>query len=884
MHKRCTYGMVMLVMLLSLVAYTNSWVYHDGTPEDTKFEEFGPRADRLIIKLYRNAYNEWKALSNGSIDIADEPLTEEWIEEFTRPPLNETINVVPYGADFGLFMLDVNNANKTSSPVYPNPLSVCSFRQAVAHLVNRSWLDEIIGLELYVPMWVPMSPSLGKYHLDIPNPYPYDPSAAATLLDLDGFPVNSTTGWRFWDRNGNGMEELDEYLELKFVIRKDHIHRMAVGNRTADELNKVNVKVKRIYADGNQSYFIVMVKRDFHLYTVGWGLREPDPTYLYGYHSSTDNYNGVNDTEYDGWAERLMNATNQEEAIIASRNAQQVFANKSFGLPLWAYSGYKAMSRRYTGGNGWTPVTPDDGENNYRNITWQGTVNIAGLGIDNFFSFLNMHPLSYAYGNGENMTIREGFVFEYPDLTGLNVLYDPYPYHWGTLDLIYDRLIRRDPTNTTEWMPWMVKNFTLGTYVHPTYGERTKIKFTLRPDITWHDGTPLSTADVYFTLVELDDMLEEHGYAPPWWYWYVWDILDFKILDPYNFEVLYNVTSFWTLQDIGNVPIMPKHIWKPIIETGDPTGFAPDPNIIGSGPWKFEEYVVNDHISLVAYKPSIAQPSPISYEYFKLYPLYVDVHFKSPYEYSHKIPPEIKSIELKITLENLIQEEAVFESITPVNLSDPVSSMWNETWPTIFWPYVLSYWVDDDTSGLLGTGDIVGLVWDNSTTTEWHCVESLVYEPPGPYIMTLRPLITITKYLTLDGVLVEPPATVNLKPEKSHKQQWTYWPSPGKHIFKASIHIEEPNWNSWRLNCTWINYTFTFWVTKSADVGGTYFVNPQLRAPDIKVEGKDIGIVAKAFDTKPGDEKWEGVADVNCDYRIEGKDIGIVAKWYGWRG
>jgi len=53
---------------------------------------------------------------------------------------------------------------------------------------------------------------------------------------------------------------------------------------------------------------------------------------------------------------------------------------------------------------------------------------------------------------------------------------------------------------------------------------------------------------------------------------------------------------------------------------------------------------------------------------------------------------------------------------------------------------------------------------------------------------------------------------------------------------------------------------------------------------DGKVEGKDVGIVSKAYDTRPGDPLWDPRADLNGDGRVEGKDMGIVSKYYGTYG
>ncbi|MEM2780868.1 MAG: ABC transporter substrate-binding protein, partial [Candidatus Bathyarchaeia archaeon] len=743
------------------------------------------------------------------------------------------------------------------------------------------------------PIWVPMSPALGKYYLNIPNPYPYSPEAASTLLDENWFPINLITGWRFWDRNHNGLEEPEEYLELKFVIRTDHPHRKQIGDMIADELENVHIRVERIYATESEAFRIVIVERDFHLYTGAWSCGE-DPTYLYGFHSSTNNYNGINDTELDFWLDALLNAQTQDEAVEASYNAQQVFINKSFKVPLCVYVNYKAMYRRYTGGTAGQPIIPDDGENLYRNQSWQGTVNALVRGIDNFFSFLNMHPTGFAYGDGENMTIRYGFNSPW----SLNPIYASSEETF-VLNLIYEALLKRDPYENG-WYPWIAKNFTVGTYTHPLYGNRTKIKVTLRTDVTWSDGTPLTTADVYFTFVELKRLLEAHGYPPPSWIENVEHILDFKILDPYNFEILFNITmNYWALTWIGNTPILPKHIWKPIILVGDPTSPHPDPDMIGSGPWRLKE-LTKSYILMVANKPCSkaqtnlpgSQPVHSPHGYFQIYPLYVNIHFTAPYEYSHRIPPEVETAFYKVTLENLVREEIVVQGY--VDLSNPVSSAWNETWPMDI-KYRLVNWTDDNHDKLLSEGDTVVLMpkEEPPVPLEWYNVELLLIMPPGPATMRLSPVIIGTKHLYLDNQLIES-QNITLKATVPEEQERIYWPVAGKHTFKVAFHIEEPNWDCWKLQCRWINYTFTFWVTLREDIIGstlyddlnlsTYPYKHQLPTPDSKVDMKDIATVAKAFGSFPGHPHWNPFVDINYDYKIDMKDIASVSKKFGWHG
>ena len=926
--------LMLLALLLSLaltVFPTSSWVYQDETPYDNKFEKFGPRADRLLINLYSGMNAVFDQIANGTVDLAQPELDQGWYDLFrsneinpsTGLPYNETINVIDCGAGYDFLMLDINNNGNEflgnppdpayPNPVYPNPCSVVSFRQAIAHLVDRTVFDSFL-----LPICVPLPPSVWPYPQA--NPYPYDPAAAEALLDADGFPVNPATGWRYWDRNGNSQQDPGEELELKFIIRSDHQPRRQFGEWLASQLQLVKIKVNTIYATMSDAW-LILSNKDYHLYT---GTYCADSIYfLYIFHSNNYwhpgfclNYNGIMDEEYDYYVECMIRAPTWEQAVEYASLAIEVFLNKSFKVPLWGFLIAKAMNRVYTGGNQWKPVIPDDGENSYRGKRWQGVVSKLGHCIDNFFTFLNMHPTGYEYGDCRHMTIRYGVPFT--TLRSLNPVYASWPSGWRVLDLIYDRLIRRNPYNLTEWIPWMVKNYTVGTYEHPIYGECTKITFTLRTDIYWSDGTPLTVADVKYVLVEMDDDICTRGdLPPPWWINNVESILSFGILDPYTFEILYDSTSIFFLDSIAKQPILPKHVWKQIIcgDDGIPgtpddpppefvSGFAPDPNLIGSGPWRFKEYVENSHVELVANKPcSIVQtnlpgsePIHSPFGYFRYYPLYEDIHITSPpdYEYRHKLPLNLTA-EFTITMKNMIMEHEIFENASSVDLADPLGSNWHKTWPTPCLTIGLSVWMDNGDE-LLSPGDIIALgpplEWDY-----WYYVTemwSTPSDPPSTWFMEVVRIIIAEKTLIIDQIQISEPKTVYLKPCIPHEQLSINGFKADLHFMKLQGHMLEPEYDTWHLRCIWVNYTFPFWVTIREDIAGStlyddlgysgYPYKDQLPSPDIKVDIIDVALAAAAFGSYPGHERWCPVCDITGDYYIDIMDISAIAKQFGWIG
>ncbi|MCK4481951.1 hypothetical protein KAU55_01905 [Candidatus Bathyarchaeota archaeon] len=867
--RRKTFG-ILLFFILSLAnaptGRVEAWTYNDGTPEDTKYERFGPRADRLLIKLYENDTEEWEALARGEIDIADWPLSKLYYNLFTSNetnpttglPYNETINTVSYGSEPKLFILDLNNNPNQyigyppdpayPNPAYPNPTSVKEMRQAIAYLVDRDQLDTIIGSGFYTPLYTVVPPYMGEYsHPEIKTggllenlTYPYSRATAEAILDAGGFPVNSSTGWRFWDRNNDSMEQPDEYLELKFVIRNDDAHTLTFGNFIADELNAVKVRVNRIYGDISVAIQVV-IDKNFHLYIGAWGLRV-DPDHLVLWHSSYYWHPGfcynnafVNDTELDEYVDGVVYANTLEEAKENAWAAQRRFAEIAASVTLWSYSGFKAINRHYTGGTAMQPVSPDDGENQYRGQYWRGIVNKAGYsiaralgyGIDNFWSFLNMHPNNCERSDEGNITARWGF--KVSEIKMLNPVFAEYRWDWNILNLIYESLLRRNPYNMAEFIPWLAEDFEAGTYEHPVYGTCTKVKFTLRSDVTWHDGIPLTTADVYFTWVELDRILEARGIPSPWKMW-VPGMSDFKILDPYNFEMLFDYESIWLLNLISSRVILPKHIWKPILETApvdEITGFAPDSNMIGSGPWRFREHIEDSHVLLVANKPgstvqtnlSGSTPTTSPEGYHRYHPVTVkarvDGSTKAKIDYyneSHTIDYEIQN------LHN--------ESIT-INI--------NVTYP--------------NGTTHIETGVIIPAMenWTNSWIGDLQ------------YMKTTSIAINITSPKEFEGIY-----------------SWS-------HLYYGTLITH-------RVYFGWIGY-----YELGPDIAGSTFYDDiglpdypyksQLPTPDIKVDIKDIALVAKAFGSYPGHERWgRGIGDINNDYQIDIRDIAWFAKRYGWTG
>ena len=124
--------------------------------------------------------------------------------------------------------------------------------------------------------------------------------------------------------------------------------------------------------------------------------------------------------------------------------------------------------------------------------------------------------------------------------------------------------------------------------------------FYLNKNATWHDGNPVTAADVVFSL---DAALGEGSLFP-----FQTDaaqvIKSYRAIDDYTFELTaLEASALFLSKAVGAFSVMPKHIWEniPLSEWGSaPGSTGTDPSqVIGSGPFKFGEWVTNDHATVV---------------------------------------------------------------------------------------------------------------------------------------------------------------------------------------------------------------------------------------------------------------------------------------------
>jgi peptide/nickel transport system substrate-binding protein len=142
-----------------------------------------------------------------------------------------------------------------------------------------------------------------------------------------------------------------------------------------------------------------------------------------------------------------------------------------------------------------------------------------------------------------------------------------------------------------------MNNFTLK--LEPCLAESYEISpdqlsyiFHLRHGVKWHDGEPFTAADVKYTYDRVQDPKVDAAQLRT----YFTNIKSCEVVDPYTVRFTATERYFKSLEELGELPIVPKHI----LEKGEadfnrhPFGRHP----IGTGPYKFVRWDTGSQIVL----------------------------------------------------------------------------------------------------------------------------------------------------------------------------------------------------------------------------------------------------------------------------------------------
>ncbi|MES0491887.1 MAG: peptide-binding protein [Leptospirales bacterium] len=123
--------------------------------------------------------------------------------------------------------------------------------------------------------------------------------------------------------------------------------------------------------------------------------------------------------------------------------------------------------------------------------------------------------------------------------------------------------------------------------------DKKTIKFYLRKDVKFHDGTPFTAQDVVFTFNKVMDKTVPNPHMKV----YFADVETLYATDDYTIVIRMKKPYFMILEHIGSMSIIPKHIFSKVEDFVVNEYNTRKP--IGTGPYKFKTWVSSQKVTLV---------------------------------------------------------------------------------------------------------------------------------------------------------------------------------------------------------------------------------------------------------------------------------------------
>ncbi len=523
----------------------------------------GPYVDEQWFRIIKSPDAQLIALTTHEIDGGGVPLPEY------IPNLQAADFTIGSTVRYGYNMLFTNNL------LYP-----CDDKQmrlAFIRLMDKDALDELMApVSEHLEYWLPESQAAWV------NPNArlqlYDPLEAAAILDAAGYVEGTTpSGWydpdvpgsvhniRIDPDTGQDMAPF-EYVTRPYAESPLYYEQSMIVNDRLHAAGLPSVLTPKAWTD----IVYILINRDFEDYQVLTGVGivwgSPSPDILYDFFESTQRplwnvWNWIDSATDD--ACHAMKATLDIDEMKAAVYEIQAIANENVPyIPMMKYLAYTTETGPYDTSPGAIKI-----------------VNAAGSGSEaSYNEFGKEFGEAGRVEGGKN--IYKHFIGA--ELDTLNPLMADTTPDWQCLDLVMGDFMRLNPyTQDYQWraiegMP------TLAEWTGPGGEAGMTLEYTLRDNVKWHDGVPVTAEDCVFAL-NLMRFQENERYLSTWQ-----PIYDVKTTGTYSFKVWYLQRYIFAHEAFGISLLAPKHIWEDWIDspgTGEPLVISTGTGPMGGDVW-----------------------------------------------------------------------------------------------------------------------------------------------------------------------------------------------------------------------------------------------------------------------------------------------------------
>ena len=583
-HKRMLIvaTLVLLGLCISLAYWVPStpvsatWTYPSG------FDPHGGYVDRWMW-VTGGGYSPISDLVIGAIDGIESHIAAEYITELEADP-NIEVNF-----ELGLLFRNlVLNCKKF-------PTNITGYRRALAFALDKYLVCEEAEGGLTEPMdgAIPISvPRWTFEHQITEHFYHKDILSANTSLEAAGFRDLDGDGWREYDSNNNSIWDVGIDIDdggasynpsspgchIQLLFGTDNQPAFAAVSIMQAGMTECGLRGSIKPYDQNVMMLSYVMVGLYNLACFSWVYpTSGDPTHLYIQFHSEGAYNVnsflYNNSEYDRQVEAMMAAPTYEEAKQWAWNCSKILLED---MP---------MLTCYT-----NPVI-----HAYRTDQWTGYVKMPGLGVigENPWTPTSVHLLETA-GGPFGCYPKTYNCYLSGDMARTNVITTDNEVDQIVFKMIYDSLWELDPI-TWDPSPLIAKNWTIDeTSAAGDIQEGQKFTFHLFDNITWHDGMPLTSADVDYSLGTIwpNSLYDSRK---------VENIYQIDTPDDFTVIIYSNASGIFEFTEATSHFILPKHIWEP---HWDPvlnfSAWVPEmaSDFTGSGPYKWDIRIPGEYIVL----------------------------------------------------------------------------------------------------------------------------------------------------------------------------------------------------------------------------------------------------------------------------------------------
>ena len=326
-----------------------------------------------------------------------------------------------------------------------------------------------------------------------------------------------------------------------------------------------------------------------HWRMVGRPERSDPDEFTYNlFHSSVRdggyNFIGYNNPEYDALAEAQRVEVADKEARLdiiceAQRIIRNDMVNAYFIHPL-------------------TPQVVNTAAFNPDSIVTQ-----AGIGVHNFWTWIGIEPTT------DDKTLITSTTSFLNNFNPLEIAGDAPS---RVTEMTWDRLMRINPIGVAE--PWAAESV--------EWEDPLNVVVTLRAGMKWHDGEDVQSDDAAYSFEAAlagttqtdEDGNESFRAEAPDYYPFARNVDNIEIIDDLSLRfTLKTPSAAFETSSLAKLNLLPKHIWEPIIkdllEQDDADVNSIQEEIpVGSGPFKYVAYDVNEFVLLEAFDDHWARP------------------------------------------------------------------------------------------------------------------------------------------------------------------------------------------------------------------------------------------------------------------------------------